>query len=488
MNSQPSMLTRFFRNASLLALVELVLKFKALILLPLLTRHFGSVNYGAWSQVSVLITTLSPLLVLGTDSAILRYLPGRDIYHQSNSFSQWLIFLVAGSILVSILGMSFDSQIATVFWGNEALQFEDLIVLAFWSIIVTVFINFFKTWFRVFDNAKGYSKFIVGQSFINLIAVLLALWQKGGVYEVVAFSLFADVLFLVFCFYKIRSHLIIPTFNFEEFRRMLIFGVAILPSGYAMWALNSSDRLFLVQYRGLSEVGVYAVVYSLGYLVTQLIANPIWTMFPGNAAKYYQCNNHKGLHSLYTNSIRVIIGLSVPAIIALYFVGGPLLQCLATREFTSSSVVMVLVAIGYLFCILSSYQEVLLGLVERPYLGTISIIIAALMNLLFNFLLIPKWGLIGAASATAIGFGTQLICSTFWMKKYFPLDSGNAVKFATFVTPISLGIAVLVEFSLRVLGLSHVLYIASFAVVYAILLLFAYFLYDKSLFYSNKLF
>lgn len=475
------MLTHFFRNASLLALVEIALKFKALILLPLLTRHFGSVNYGAWSQVSVLITTISPLLVFGTDSAILRYLPGRDSRYQRNSFSQWLLFLFAGSVISCILGLHFHSQIAAMFFGATASQYDGLITLAFWSIVVSVFTSSFRTWFRIFDNAAGYSKFTVGQSMVNLVAILLALWRQGGVYEVVAYSLVADVLFLIICFGKIRNQLVIPTMDFKEFRRWLIFGVAIVPSGYAMWALNSSDRLFLVQYRSLSEVGAYAVAYSLGYLITQLFANPIWTMFPGNAANHYHGNNFTDLRSLLINSRRVILGLSTPAIIALYFVGEPLLQWLTTVEFAATSVVMVLVAVGYLFSILSSYQEVLLGLADRPIWGTVSICMAAIVNILCNFLLIPAYGLIGAALATALGFGVQLSFSTYWGKKYFPVEGGKMGKFTAIVTTISLALAVTVESVVQKFTLAPFLYITSFVAAYtSVLALVTYYFYRKS--------
>ena len=64
----------FFRNAAFLTMVEIILKLKGFIFIPLLTRYFGTINYGVWSQVGIVVSTVTPLLILGTDSAIFKYL------------------------------------------------------------------------------------------------------------------------------------------------------------------------------------------------------------------------------------------------------------------------------------------------------------------------------------------------------------------------------------------------------------------------------
>lgn len=70
------MIRKYFKNAGLLAVTEGFLQLKGLLVIPFLTRHFGTLNYGVWSQVAVLINTVTPLIILGTDSAAMRLLPG----------------------------------------------------------------------------------------------------------------------------------------------------------------------------------------------------------------------------------------------------------------------------------------------------------------------------------------------------------------------------------------------------------------------------
>ena len=61
-----------------------------------------------------------------------------------------------------------------------------------------------------------------------------------------------------------------------------------MPAAYAMWALNVSDRVFLIRYRTLQEIGVYSLAYSLGYLSINLFFNPIWMMYPPAATKFWE--------------------------------------------------------------------------------------------------------------------------------------------------------------------------------------------------------
>ena len=66
---------RFFRNAAILATAEMVVRFKSLVVIPLLTRHFGEANDGAWAQVAVILAAVGPLATLATENSAMRYLP-----------------------------------------------------------------------------------------------------------------------------------------------------------------------------------------------------------------------------------------------------------------------------------------------------------------------------------------------------------------------------------------------------------------------------
>lgn len=426
MNEVQHRVKRFFRNVRLLALTEIILKFKTFMLMPFLVRHFGVVDYGAWSQVAILVATISPIVVLGTESAIMRFLPGIARERQERIFASWLLFLTGTSLMAGGVLVLSKEFLVKIFWGNN--DFIELIPLAAGAIIVIVFQNTIKTWLRIFDNAKGYSSFLIVQSIFNLLATMLVLIQKKPLYELVLYTLAADIFLIILCFVRIFPYMKFFPLQINEIKKFVIFGSSIVPAGYAMWAINSSDRIFLIQYTDLASIGIYSIAYSMGYLIIQLFVNPIWTMYPNNASNYYNQDKVAELKSLFSQTRELIVMLAIPAICGLYFVGDELLTWYSGYSFSGNSQVMVVIAIGYLMHMMASYDEVSLSLVGKPYLATISIGIAALANLIANMLLIPKYGLLGAAIATLVGFMVQFFISTFLGRRLFPIAEPHIIK------------------------------------------------------------
>jgi O-antigen/teichoic acid export membrane protein len=192
------------------------------------------------------------------------------------------------------------------------------------------------------------------------------------------------------------------------------FGLPLVPAGYAIWALNLADRLFIAHYGTLQDLGVYSVVYSLGYMLINLFFNPIWLMYPPTAAELYNQGRLDELSNLFRHSTRLALGLLVPAMVGIGVLGVPIVRLFATEEFVRGASLVPLITLGYTFLMLSAYYEVALGLVERQVWSTINTGIAAVVNILLNFLLVPVWGIAGAAWVTAIGFGVQF-CLSAWM-------------------------------------------------------------------------
>ena len=109
---QVSSIQKYWKNAGVMALAEIFLKLKALIIIPFITKYLGTMNYGIWSQVMVTAALLSPLVFLGTDTALAKFLPGQSQYEQRRDFSGWFLFGVLNSILIFTLVCMFSKQLA----------------------------------------------------------------------------------------------------------------------------------------------------------------------------------------------------------------------------------------------------------------------------------------------------------------------------------------------------------------------------------------
>lgn len=397
----------YFRNVGWLAAAEMFSRLKGFVVIPLITAYLGALDYGVWAQVAVLIGIVPPLIVLGTDSALVRFLPGLDRGRQNAYFTAWALMLGALAVLaVSLIVLARD-PIAAIFFGTSD-EYARFVPLAGASIITTAAIMVIRSWFRINHDAKPISIVTIGQSILGLGAIVYVLVDHRGVYELVLFSFLGDALLAIAMAALIARRQGWARPDFSLLPQMIRFGLPLIPAGYAIWALNWLDRIFLVHYETLAEIGVYSLAYTLGYLIIQVAAGPIFFMFPNSAAEHWNRGERPSIQRLFNHSAGLIVLLVLPAIVGSAVLGEGLLHVLATPAFAGGAPVIPIVLAGYACNMLSAYYESMLGLVNRQYLSTVGAGLAFLVNLGLNFALIPRYGYVGAAIATSTAFMAQI--------------------------------------------------------------------------------
>lgn len=409
-------MTKFWKNTGILAFAEILLKAKALIMMPFITKHFGTMDYGVWSQVSVIISLLAPLIFLGMDNSLTRFLPGKKIHEQKKIFTGWMIFGSLSGLLTSILTIIMHEKISILFFSdcNICVKF---IILASLNIVVTGIFSGIRCWFRIQNEAVKLVALTIIQNIIQLICLLCILMNNMGIYELIKYSLIVDSLLLIFYLAYFFYKTILVTPSFAWLKSYLKFGLVFLPSGYAIWILNSVDRIFLAQYHNLESIGIYAMGFTIGYTIIQIIVNPIWSLFSPQAAALINNNKINELNTLFNQSIKLILWIVLPSIAGFLIIGKDVMLFLSTKEFANGYLVVPIILYAYTCSMLSSYFETILILKNKPALSTIFTVIACVVNLILNIILIPRYSYIGAAIATASSFLLQLFLSMMFAFK-----------------------------------------------------------------------
>lgn len=406
-------MSQFWKNAGILSLAEVLLKAKALVMMPFITKHLGAVNYGVWAQVVVIVSLLSPLVFMGTENSLNRFLPGKARIIQSKIFSGWLFYGFLSSFLV--LGLLYISAdfVSLMFFG-EAEIYKNFILLSGFTILATSILTGFRYWYRIQNNAINLVVLTIIQNILQFAALLYVLIYNKGIYELVLYSIFFDgVLIAIYLASFIRQGIIVSP-SFHWVRRYFKFGIAFLPSGYAIWILNSVDRVFLVHYDDLKSIGIYSIGFTLGYTIIQLFINPIWSLFSTRASELFNKKKTNELSILLNQSLQLIFWIVAPSIMGFLIVGEDVMRILSTEEFASGYLVVPIILFGYTALMLSSYFEMILILRKKPFMSTVFTVIACIANIILNIILIPSYSYFGAAIATALSFLIQLGLSIYY--------------------------------------------------------------------------
>ncbi|MDO8873698.1 MAG: oligosaccharide flippase family protein [Methanoregula sp.] len=410
------MIKKYFQNTAILSVTEILLSLKGLLLIPILTKTYGSVNYGIWAQVTVLVSLLTPIVILGLDSAVITCTSGKGEMFIKKTFSSILLFITCSGIICVCLLCIFSQQLSVLVLDSpENFQF---IILAGFVLLESALLSMCKLWYRMKDNAKVYSIINIIQAFSVALLSAIVAFSKGNLFELILVTFLFESLLVLIILIHIGKNQGFSYPDLSILGKLLKFGVQVLPMGYAWWILTLSNRVFIGYYDNLAAVGVFSVAYSFGYMIMSMIFGPIWTMYPPKAAELFNLKKFSEMNELFNYSLKLALGIMIPAIAGFALLGSAIFILLTSPEFLAGAPLVPFIALGFMFHIIGSYFVLSLGFVRKQIYGTISLFVTAGFNIILNVLLIPWLGILGAAVALCLSFMLQMIFEIWLGNKY----------------------------------------------------------------------
>ena len=169
---------------------------------------------------------------------------------------------------------------------------------------------------------------------------------------------------------------------------------------------NQADIIVLGIFRSDEEVGIYRAVFQMALLVVFGL-QAMSQMLQPHFARLYRKGDMARLQRLVTTSARVIIALALPPVLAFVFFGAELLDWVFGNSYRVGAMALAILAVGQGVKAATGASLSLLNMTGNERMAARLGLFAALVNIVLNFMLVPSYGGIGAAMATAIS-------SSFW--------------------------------------------------------------------------
>jgi O-antigen/teichoic acid export membrane protein len=167
------------------------------------------------------------------------------------------------------------------------------------------------------------------------------------------------------------------------------------------------DTLMIGTLGSREEAGIYSVA-SQGAGLIRLALMAIHTTIAPTITKLYVQKKHEQLQQLLTKSSRALFLLSLPVALVLLG-GGHWFLAIFGAEFTAGRTTLIILTLGHLANTTLGLAPLLLSMTEHEQATALGIGAGALLNIALNVLLIPVWGMSGAAIASATGLIIQNI-------------------------------------------------------------------------------
>lgn len=187
-------------------------------------------------------------------------------------------------------------------------------------------------------------------------------------------------------------------------------------------ALQNGDILIVSRYMEPEAVGIYyaaAKTMSLIMFVHYAVGSAVATRFSALNAR----GDEDALRALVKDAVNWIFWPSL-ASAAIILALGPFLLSLFGEGFTSGYSVMVILVVGFMLRSAVGPTEYLLNMLGEQKSCAISLVITAVLNIALNFLLVPIYGLDGAAIATSISLCFAALVQYIIIRKRLNIDMG----------------------------------------------------------------
>jgi O-antigen/teichoic acid export membrane protein len=259
-------------------------------------------------------------------------------------------------------------------------------------------------------------KWVAGITQFFAIVALVAVFELGLLGAMLGWVI-GTALQTVIYFTLLRHH--VPmSFSFAELKPMLALGVPMVFNALGTKVLINADRFFLNYYHGPREVGLYELASKFASVLPVLITNPfslIWPAMRFQVMKDEDADEYYALVLTYLVFLSCYFGLGVAVLVP------DMIHVLLREEYWAATAVVPLFVLYYLLVATGKGVNVGLMTEKKAFWNPIIVASAATVNIVLNFALIPRWGMVGAGWATVIAYLFMNWFRWYMSVKYHPV-------------------------------------------------------------------
>ena len=423
---------RAVRGAGIVFIMLVASYFLGYVFRLLIARELGVASYGLVYAIISLFGIFSILMSLGLESALIKYIAQFRVENRLEKIKGSILIVLFSKILLSILVCGalilFSDRLSIDYFNTSGMSITPsevslLIKIYAAGIIFSAVTTTLKVSLQGFQSMKYYSSVNFVKSVIVLL-VTVFLFSLGfrEMAPILGFTL-AFIVFLPLIYFPLLVRKVFPEFlrvraelTKPLAKKLFLFGVPVVFTGLAAIIFGYTDTLILTYFRPLEEVGLYNAAFPtmkiIGVIGTALasvvfpVSSELWARRGGEQLS-------KGLGMLY----KYVLIFVFPIALLMFLFPELILGVLFGGEFRAAGGVLRILALGYFLHALTGVNTSTLSGIGEPKEVSKIMLSGAAVNLVLNLILIPVYGMEGAAFSTLIAFILIFILSVVKIRR-----------------------------------------------------------------------
>jgi O-antigen/teichoic acid export membrane protein len=397
-------------------------RFLNFLLVPLYTNIFPPSEYGIVTLVFAYIAMLNIFYSIGMESGYFKFASTLEVGDEKQNFTHPYVTVFLNALVLSTVILILSDTLTGIISLNS--QYSSFVrysalILFFDAIVLVPFAHL-----RLKNKASRFAAIKITNIAVNVVLnILLVVVLRMGLIAIFISNLaasFVTFLLLIPVVYKNLSF----TFNSKLLDELWRFSLPYVPSGLASNMIIVISRPIMQYLTDDATIGIFRANLSLAIFMSLIVQmfEYAWRPF------FLQNANEPNAKQLFSKIMTVFVGFaSLILIIITFFVDNiikiplPFRGHLIGVKYWGGVYIVPIILFAYLFN--GIYINLMVGIyVEKKtkYLPFITGL-GAVITIALNFILIPIWGLTGAALATLFSYLSMAIYLYAVSQKFYPI-------------------------------------------------------------------
>ena len=404
--------------------------FLAMLTSIIVARIYGADVLGVVAVVNSFLVLATIFTVLGTSTSILRLIP-----EHLAKYSPTSAFRLYRKTQTIVTGISlFTGVIFFICAGLIADKMFSKPHLSFYFATASIFVVF-KSLMALNTQAvrglrliKSFALMqVLPQSFNLVILIFLGIvWpvKDVPVYALLGsfgFTAIAGWIIMEYAFRRIMQ----PDDKIQVISVQSILSTSwpMLMSSTMTFVIGQTGVIMLGMFRSDAEVGYYAIAVKLATLTTYILS-AVNSMAGPKFSELFYSDKMEELFYVAKKATKLIFWTTAPVLLILVFLGRQLLGLLYGLDFQIAYLPVVLLASGQFFASIAGATSTFLNMTGHQKILRNTMIITAFFNIALNVILIPEFGVKGAALAAMCSMILKNAYTVFYIKKKYGHNLG----------------------------------------------------------------
>jgi O-antigen/teichoic acid export membrane protein len=400
----------------------------------ILARILGAGGVGEVILAVTVVRISVQIAKFGMEETMMKFIPLYVDQKDDNRLKGTIAFATQFCFLVSVVFMLLIF-ILSKFISVNIFHTEGLITL------IPVVVIAIPAWAirdvigGVLRGYKDVPRALIPESLISpffriAIFLLLIIKERSPLMAIIAFvagesmAVIASIIFL-----RNKVKLLRPVKKQCDNKKVLDVAYTIIFTGMSVLLYTQADVWILGMFTSTDSVGIYGIASKLVLLVYfPMLAFAV--IIPPLISSIHSSGNRDELNKMVRESTRWILSMAMPIILILSLEGKYILTYIYGPQFTSGYVPLLILVIGQLIKSCAGLIGIILQMTGEHKVYMKVTIIWGIINIVLNIILVPRFGMIGAAAATAVCLSmVDIICVFLIQKKLSILTLAKGLEF-----------------------------------------------------------